>query len=166
MPARPVVIVGPSGKASCLVGRLSSNVRPHSCTVAAHRRHMRMCGRAMSEVPHSISEPGPAMNARGCYCNLWRTKPETLRLQGIPEGYCGICERCGVPGHTRHHPGGVPYTGEWCDRIVHLKSVFLTPMGWVKLLLVGAGLYALFFVGALVVTAVWALIRSAWSALQ
>lgn len=50
----------------------------------------------------------------GCYCSLWDTHPEVLRSQGVPEGFCGMCDVCGRPGHTRHHPGAVPYTGAWC----------------------------------------------------
>ncbi len=55
-------------------------------------------------------------NERGCYCGLWQTNPATLTEQGVPPGFCGICERCGQPGHTRHFPGPVPVTGSWCDR--------------------------------------------------
>ncbi len=50
-----------------------------------------------------------------CQCGLWQTSPDFLRGQGIPEGFCGICQVCGRPGHTRHFPGPVPYTGSWCD---------------------------------------------------
>lgn len=56
------------------------------------------------------------MNDRDCYCDLLRATPEWLSERGIPEGYCGLCEVCGAPGHTRHYPGAVPYTGTWCDR--------------------------------------------------
>lgn len=52
---------------------------------------------------------------RACYCGLWETKPEALREQGVPDGFCGMCQNCGQPGHTRHYPGSVPYTGAWCD---------------------------------------------------
>jgi hypothetical protein len=61
--------------------------------------------------------------ARGCYCGLWDTKPDALRDQGLPEGFCGQCEKCGMPGHTRHFPGPVPYTGSWCDK--HYRRLFL-----------------------------------------
>ena len=57
---------------------------------------------------------------RKCYCGLWETDPDHFRKEGIPEGYCGICERCGKPGHTQHFPGPVPYTGAWCDRCVRI----------------------------------------------
>ena len=49
-------------------------------------------------------------NARHCYC-----KPG--------ETHCGTCERCGVPGHTRHFPGPVPYTGAWCDRCYRFVGI-------------------------------------------
>lgn len=52
---------------------------------------------------------------RLCYCDLWLTSPDTLRSQGIPYGYCGLCEECGDPGHMCHYPGRVAYTGSWCD---------------------------------------------------
>jgi len=49
-----------------------------------------------------------------CYCFLWETKPEHFEQQGVPRGYCGLCDICGAPGHTRPHPGA-PATGAWCD---------------------------------------------------
>lgn len=58
--------------------------------------------------------------ARNCYCNLWKKDPKALEDQGIPLGYCGICERCGKPGHVQHFPGPVPYTGTWCDHCVKI----------------------------------------------
>ena len=58
---------------------------------------------------------------RNCYCGLWESKPRVLERQGIPEGFCGLCQVCGAPGHTRHFPGAVPYTGCWCDR--HFASL-------------------------------------------
>ena len=70
---------------------------------------------------------------RQCYCDLWKTRPEVLRQQGIPEGFCGICERCGKPGHLRHYPGPVPYTGAWCDhcyRVIAWTWPFRVPMYW------------------------------------
>jgi hypothetical protein len=64
---------------------------------------------------------------------------ESRKEQNIPEGYCGLCERCGKPGHTQHFPGPIPYTGSWCDRCV--KIVALTwplknPLVWVAALIV------------------------------
>ena len=53
---------------------------------------------------------------RGCYCDLWNRDPATLESRGVPRGFCGHCQTCGQPGHTRHFPGGVPFTGCWCDK--------------------------------------------------
>ncbi len=61
---------------------------------------------------------------RGCYCGLWDTQPDVLQSQGLPEGFCGRCEKCGAPGHARHFPGPIPYTGTWCDR--HYRLLFVT----------------------------------------
>jgi O-acetyl-ADP-ribose deacetylase len=63
------------------------------------------------------------LNARGCYCSLWEKSPQTLEKQGVPRGYCGICERCGKPGHLRHAPGTAPYTGAWCDRCYRMLAI-------------------------------------------
>jgi hypothetical protein len=52
---------------------------------------------------------------RNCYCGVWDTNPAAFEAEGYPVGFCGMCEVCGAPGHTRHHPGPVPYTGCWCD---------------------------------------------------
>lgn len=90
------------------------------------------------------------MNARGCYCELWDTKPEVLRQQGLPEGHCGKCRSCGAPGHTRHFPGAVPFTGAWCDRH-YRRTAILHPLGrpgvlvWLAALV--AVLVALFLAG-------------------
>ena len=35
-------------------------------------------------------------------------------FEGLPKGYCGICEVCGKWGHTHAHPT-LPTTGAWCD---------------------------------------------------
>ncbi|MHC4872818.1 MAG: hypothetical protein ACYTFY_13330 [Planctomycetota bacterium] len=48
-----------------------------------------------------------------CYCDEF--DDDYRKAHGIPEGYCGICEVCGAPGHTQHFPGARPYTGAWCD---------------------------------------------------
>lgn len=50
------------------------------------------------------------MSSRNCYCREDRPPPP-----GVPPGYCGICRICDAPGHARHHPGYLPYTGAWCD---------------------------------------------------
>ena len=71
-------------------------------------------------------------NARGCYC-------------GPGDEFCGTCERCGRPGHTRHFPGPLPYTGAWCDRCYRI-------VGWThpsRILQVG---YLALIAGAVVMT--------------
>jgi hypothetical protein len=82
------------------------------------------------------------MNERGCYCE--GMSAEFRREHNLPDGYCGTCIRCGKPGHTRHHPGPVPFTGAWCDRCYRIEAwtwPFKTPQGWVLLAVVGAILY-------------------------
>jgi hypothetical protein len=65
-----------------------------------------------------MSSPDP--KKRQCYCS---SSPDpTRRERGIPDGFCGICERCGQPGHTQHFPGPIPYTGAWCDRCVKIVA--------------------------------------------
>lgn len=81
------------------------------------------------------------MNERGCYCGIWEKNPKLLESQGIPRGYCGLCEKCGRPGHARHFPGAVPYTGAWCDFHYRLLS-FVHPLGSFGVLLYGGGLLA------------------------
>jgi hypothetical protein len=68
---------------------------------------------------------------RNCYCTLWQTKPESLRERGIPEGFCGICDRCGSPGHVRHAPNRMPFTGCWCDRCYRIVSWTKPPALWI-----------------------------------
>jgi hypothetical protein len=76
-----------------------------------------------------------------CNCTLWTTRPEVLRDQGVPRGYCGLCDRCGKPGHTRHFPGAAPFTSCWCDAH-YRRAKWLHPLGargsllWAALVLV------------------------------
>ena len=49
-----------------------------------------------------------------CQCEARRRFPE--KYQGIPEGYCGLCDICGQPGHWRQHPHLKGAGGAWCDR--------------------------------------------------
>lgn len=80
-----------------------------------------------------------AARERNCYCDLWDKDPDFLRKEGIPSGYCGKCERCGAPGHTRHYPGPVPCTGSWCDkcfRVLKWTAPFRSLTGWLFLLAV------------------------------
>jgi len=53
------------------------------------------------------------MKKNTCYCDS--ISEDELRLQGIPEGYCGFCQICKAPGHIQFFPGVIPYTGSWCD---------------------------------------------------
>ena len=80
-----------------------------------------------------------ASRERNCYCGLWDKNPALYEQQGLPVGFCGVCERCGVPGHTQHFPGPVPYTGAWCDKCYWLLKwtwPFRSIMGWLHLLAV------------------------------
>ncbi|AOS45699.1 hypothetical protein Verru16b_02786 [Lacunisphaera limnophila] len=63
----------------------------------------------------------PAKPPRQCYCAS--LDADFRQKQHIPVGYCGICERCGQPGHTQHFPGPLPYTGAWCDRCVKIVAL-------------------------------------------
>ena len=64
-------------------------------------------------------------NERNCYCGIWEKDPEFYRSRGVPEGFCGLCDVCQAPGHTRHAPDG-PYTGTWCDK--HYGSGRFSPL--------------------------------------
>ena len=54
-----------------------------------------------------------------CYCHIWESDPQFFVQEGVPEGYCGLCDtmvhgkRCGKPGHVRSGPG--PDTTCSCD---------------------------------------------------
>ena len=63
------------------------------------------------------------INKRGCYCGLWEKNPAFYETRGVPRGYCGFCMKCGKPGHTRHFPGAVPFTGCWCDFHYRVASI-------------------------------------------
>jgi hypothetical protein len=85
------------------------------------------------------------MNERGCYCGIWDKNPAFFEAQGVPRGYCGLCDWCGQPGHTRHFPGAVPSTGTWCD--AHYRRLSMVhPLGFPGLLIYsGAVIAALAF---------------------
>lgn len=51
---------------------------------------------------------------RNCYCDLWKSNPSILEIQGLSLGFCGWCIECGKQGHLSHAPGA-PYTLSWCD---------------------------------------------------
>ena len=69
------------------------------------------------------------INERVCYCGLWEKDPKFYESRGVPRGYCGFCIKCGKPGHTRHFPGAVPFTGCWCDFHYRLISL-IHPLGF------------------------------------
>ena len=76
------------------------------------------------------------MNKRGCYCDLWDKNPTSLIEQGVPLGYCGICTRCGKPGHLRQAPGATPVTLAWCDSCFRRETVFM----WLRFALMAIAL--------------------------
>ena len=45
------------------------------------------------------------------------------------ETTCGDCQICEKPGHTRHFPGPVPYTGSWCDEHYDMLAEEFSPSG-------------------------------------
>lgn len=79
----------------------------------------------------------PAWPSGHCYCDVWIKSPETLEKQGVPRGYCGLCDICGKPGHLQHFPGAVPFTGAWC-RKHYYRAMILHPMGSIGVFLWGA----------------------------
>ncbi|MCD6585448.1 MAG: hypothetical protein J7K96_06785 [Desulfobacteraceae bacterium] len=55
------------------------------------------------------------ITSRNCYCNERENNPALAEtMKDIPDGFCGICDICGKPGHTNAHPH-LPTTGSWCD---------------------------------------------------
>jgi hypothetical protein len=88
------------------------------------------------------------VNTRGCYCEIWNKNPAYFESRRVPRGYCGLCQTCGLPGHTRHFPGAVSYTGCWCDQHYRRLSLF-HPLGFPGLL-VYSGL-------VIVLVALWAI---------
>ena len=84
------------------------------------------------------------MNERGCYCGLWEKDPAFLIAQGVPRGYCGICVRCGQPGHLRQAPGASPVTLAWCDGC-YRRATILMVLRWIAAAIViaaAAGYFA------------------------
>lgn len=82
------------------------------------------------------AEQTDSSNPRGCYCGS--VSEEFRSTHGLSNEFCGVCERCGKPGHMRHFPGPLPYTGAWCDRcytIVAWTWPLRNPLVW---LVVGA----------------------------
>ncbi len=76
-----------------------------------------------------------------CYCDLWNKSPDTLEKQGVPRGFCGLCDVCGAPGHLQHFPGAVPFTGAWC-RKHYYRTMVLHPMGSIGIFIWGLAVLA------------------------
>ncbi len=110
-------------------------------------------GRPLPGAEARMVRPTPptkgAADARGCFCDLWERSPALLERQDLPRGYCGRCSWCGKPGHTRHFPGAVGYTGAWCDWHYRVLSI-VHPLG-----VPGVAVYAA--VGVAALFAWWAL---------
>lgn len=80
---------------------------------------------------------------KNCYCDLPYNHPS----RPGPD-FCAMCDRCGKPGHLRHHPGAVPFTGGYCDFHYRLTAV-IHPLGPIGIFLwTGAAfaIVAFFFV--------------------
>jgi hypothetical protein len=81
--------------------------------------HGRLAGKYLRAArrPWLPVEPDPPADPRrrGCSCGDWETKSRLFKSLGYPYGYCGRCETCGRPGHTRRSPGAWPSTGAWCE---------------------------------------------------
>lgn len=93
-------------------------------------------------MPNDKTTPQKNPNERGCYCA--GIDAGFRRKFDIADGYCGVCERCGKPGHTRHFPGPVPYTGAWCDRcyrIVAFTWWLRSPTSWLIFIVFAAMLW-------------------------
>jgi hypothetical protein len=60
-----------------------------------------------------------------CYCKDRETNPALAEtMKELPAGFCGVCQVCGKPGHTRGHPS-LPTTGAWCDE--HWQALLEKP---------------------------------------
>jgi len=94
------------------------------------------------------------MKKKNCYCNQRDSNPEILKPGNIPKGYCGLCEICGKPGHIRHFPGPVPYTGAWCD-FHYYHVMFLHPKGEYRFLV--ETISWLFLIVAAIAILIWLL---------
>jgi O-acetyl-ADP-ribose deacetylase len=77
-----------------------------------------------------------------CCCDLWNKSPETLEKKGIPRGFCGFCDVCGVPGHLLHFPGAVAFTGLWCKKHYYLTMI-LHPLGSIGIFVWGIGIFVI-----------------------
>lgn len=59
-------------------------------------------------------------NKRECSCD--DIDDEYRRENKIADGFCGICEECGKPGHTQRFPGYEPRYGAWCDKCLQMVA--------------------------------------------
>lgn len=78
-----------------------------------------------------MDEPTPRRSAwkpRGSYCGARETSADASEWEGIPPGFCGLCDACGKPGHAMHFPGSAPCSGCWC-RKHYLLTLWLHPYG-------------------------------------
>ncbi len=87
-----------------------------------------------------------------CYCDLWKKNPKILIKQGVPEGFCGFCDRCGEPGHVLHFPGALPVTLGWC-RKHYYRAMMLHQLGSIGIFLWGG--VALLAIVGLIATVTW-----------
>lgn len=88
-----------------------------------------------------MSQASDRAKVRNCYCGLWDKTPSILEEQGVPVGYCGMCEVCGAPGHLRHGPGAMPATLSWCDKCYRKVAIVANTQGLSLIFAIGAALY-------------------------
>lgn len=85
-----------------------------------------------------------------CYCEERKNNKGVAELmKDLPEGFCGTCDICGKPGHTKGHPS-LPTTGAWCDehwsQLVSGQSITLDKIILILIIIsaIAAGVIALF----------------------
>ena len=83
-----------------------------------------------------------------CYCNERKTNPALAEsMEDIPDGFCGICEICRKPGHTRAHPY-LATTGSWCDEHwneLASHKIINIPQLLFRFVLISSVLFGLYF---------------------
>lgn len=67
------------------------------------------------------------MDRNPCFCSLRDKDPNYYSKQGIPDGFCSLCNICKKPGHACHVPAPLPYTGGWCDEHFQLIKDAFSP---------------------------------------
>jgi len=80
------------------------------------------------------------MNARGCSCRFEHLTTRTFR--DVVPSSCGVCRRCGAPGHTRKPPGPLAKKGAWCDRCYAIVEWNIFPQMVLRAAVIGAFLFA------------------------